>query len=844
MRYRLISGVAFSAICLTQGFWGDAHAQTSSQPATLPAVTSSNGAPPAPSAVPGSSTNPPSQPTPDAGPHTLGEIVVTAQKRAQSINTVGEAITAATGDQLKQQGIQGVGGLTKIDPSFVFTQAVHNLPVYEIRGVGYNDYSLAASPTVTVYSDEIPYAYSVMTKGASFDLDQVEVLKGPQGTLFGQNATGGAVNYIDAKPTRSFQAGVEGTFGRFNAGNANGFISGPLATNLTGRLAVDFDEGGAWQQSETTPGATLGNKDLKRGRIILDWRPTSRLSVSLNVNGFLDNSDEQATQAFALSPQNPGTYPKTAAANPPSDAGRTYANIIGLVAEPTPTDDRQADWWTSGPPLAQDEQFFESALKAEYHLSNSVLLTYLGSYQHYAQDVVDDNTGEPVTFDQRVTGHIWSTYQELRLSGELVDNRLNWLVGTDYSLADTWENQRPDLVGDTATFALITLPVALHQSTTYSPPFTGLRNTSYDKDQSRAVFANTEYHFTPTFDVHGGIRYTDTDISHTGCTYDVDGILAADFQDLEIAHKITPVTPLTQGSCLTFGTNGTPQVFHEDLDQSNVSWRVGADWTPIRRTLLYVSVSKGYKSGNFPTQPANESAQLTPVTQESVLAYEVGAKSRLLQNTLEFDGALFYYDYRNKQFEGHEPDPLGIFGVQPSLVNIPKSIEEGIELSGRYQPIPSLTLTASTTYLDTEVTGHFLNYNPFSTAATLDLKGEAFPDTPKWAARAGAQYNHDVLSGKYSAYLGADLLYQGKEQGAFGTYNAISEGFPSLVIKDYATLGLRAGLDSNDGHWRLQVFGRNVTNTYYYTQAQRAFDTAVRYAGLPATYGVTVGYRY
>ena len=181
----------------------------------------------------------------------IEEIVVTAQKRQQSISDVGMAITARSGDQLRAMGIDNVAGLTKIEPSFIVSQASYGTPVYSIRGVGYNSESLAASPTVSVYVDEVPYAYPALTKGATLDIERVEILKGPQGTLYGQNATGGAVNYIAAKPTETFEAGIEGTYARFDAVNVNGFLSGPLSETLLARLAFEVTDGGAWQKSIT-----------------------------------------------------------------------------------------------------------------------------------------------------------------------------------------------------------------------------------------------------------------------------------------------------------------------------------------------------------------------------------------------------------------------------------------------------------------------------------------------------------------------------------------------------------------------------------------------------------------
>ena len=138
----------------------------------------------------------------------LSEIIVTAQKREQSINSVGMSITAATGDRLADLGITGPEDLGKIVPGFVYTASGLQTPVYSIRGIGFYESSLAAAPAVSVYMDQAPLVSPMMALGSSLDIERVEVLKGPQGTLFGENSTGGAVNYIAAKPTQEFESGA------------------------------------------------------------------------------------------------------------------------------------------------------------------------------------------------------------------------------------------------------------------------------------------------------------------------------------------------------------------------------------------------------------------------------------------------------------------------------------------------------------------------------------------------------------------------------------------------------------------------------------------------------------
>lgn len=763
---------------------------------------------------------------------TVTEIVVTAQKRSQSINNVGMAITAATGEQLKVQGVNGVAGLTKIDPSFVATNTNYGAPVYSIRGVSYNDFALAATPTVSIYSDEIPYAYPALTKGAGYDLERVEVLKGPQGTLYGQNSTGGAINYISAKPTRSFTAGLEGTYGAFNASNLNGFISGALTDTLAARLAFDIDEGGAWQKSDTRDDR-LGRKDIKRARLQLDWTPTDRLSVLVNLNGWTDNSETQAGQVIGFNPS-----VKTAVPALPQLAAAIASNALA------PHDARAADWLAGTHPR-NDEIYGQASVRVQYKLTDDLQLTYLGSYETYRQNDLTEPGGINYEFSLLQGGAIHSNSQEVRLNGEAWNRRLIWLLGASYEENLTAENQLQDIAGTTASYGYGSYLAAAHLPVI---PFRGSRNVSVDDSQSKAVFGNLEYHPTSNFDVHGGLRFTQTDISHGGCSQDVGGYGVAGLNAEEAAliakanrqpgvHDV--FVPAVANGCSTLGPNLNPTYFQGELDENNVSWRVGADWHPVAGTLLYATVSKGYKAGSFPTLSATSTSQLAPVTQEALLAYELGAKSRLLSNLLEINGDIFYYDYTNKQLEGRLPDPL--FTALNVLVNIPKSTEEGAELSLLARPVRGLAVTLQGVYLYSKVDGNTPGYTAFGTPTNFE--GQPFPDTPRYSALLDGQYNWDI-SDAWSAFVGLNARYRSSTPAQIGTYVSPFAPFPSMVIHGYALLGLRAGLLSRDGHWRVQVFGENVTNTFYVSHIERISDTTAQFTGMPATWGLTVAYHY
>ena len=235
----------------------------------------------------------------------ITEVVVTAQKRVQNLNDVGMSVAAVSGQELVARGVTDTADLGKIVAGFRFTPSNNQTPVYTVRGIGLYDSGLSASPTVSVYVDEVPLAFPVMTRAATLDLERVEVLKGPQGTLFGQNSTGGAVNYIAAKPTDKCEAGADLGYARFDKVETSGFVSGPLTDTLRARVALRVVEGGAWQYSLTRPDEQLGAAREIQGRLLLDWQPVDSLKVSTTLTASQDHSDTLGEQLISATPAVP-----------------------------------------------------------------------------------------------------------------------------------------------------------------------------------------------------------------------------------------------------------------------------------------------------------------------------------------------------------------------------------------------------------------------------------------------------------------------------------------------------------------------------------------------------------
>jgi iron complex outermembrane receptor protein len=746
-----------------------------------------------------------------AGEPAMDEIVVTAEKRSERLQDVPLSVTAVSGDQLSKQGITSPTDLERIVPGFSYQQSSFGVPVFTIRGVGVYDTFVGMSPAVTVYVDQAPLPFLAMTAGATLDLDRLEVLKGPQGTLFGQNSTGGAINYIAAKPTNDFEAGVDLTYGRFNERDEEAFVSGPLVETLTARLAVRNEDRDGWQLSDSRPGDSLGKRNFETARLLLDWKPSDALRFELNVNGWRDKSDTQAMQFEQFAAARPLN------GNPPGYPESFLA--IGSLA-PAPQNDRAADW-DADPfrPLTHDDRFYQVALRGDMDLPLGLALTSISSYSDYtAFDTTDADGTNFNNFLSSIDAAIHSFSQELRLAGPL-GTVGNFTLGANYQHDEVNDDDIAHYTGSNSGVG----------------PFryTNFGNLADQDVRTRAVFAALDYKATETLTAQASARYTKQDRDFRGCLLDGgDGDLAAALNFFRSAVVGIPSQPAASGSCVTMNADFvTVPIVAKSLDEDNVSWRAGLNWKPNSDLLVYGNVTKGYKAGSFTPLPALFAAQLTPVTQESVLAYEIGVKASPLQ-MVQLAAAIYYDDYRNKQILGFETFP--IFGPLPALQNIPKMSVKGAELEATVRPVEGLRLKAGGEYVDSRVDDSFISQDPYG--HVIDIEGEASPDTPKWQFVGDAEYELP-LTGRLSAFVGGDWSHRTSSYAAFGE-NAAFE------IHGYSLVDLRTGVESPNGKWRVELWGRNVLDKYYLVNVSRLVDSVAASTGMPATFGISLHARF
>lgn len=793
----------------------------------------------------------------------LEEIVVTAQKRSESINDVGLSIAAVSGEKLKDQKLTSLEEISSSVPGLVYSTSTANTPIFTLRGIGFNEQSLGAYPATSLYLDEAPMPFPALASHAAYDLERMEVLKGPQGILFGQNSTGGAINFIAAKPGDEFEAGIDVSYGRFSKTELNGFVSGPLSDTVGARLAFTSVQSDDWQKSASR-GDENGEEDYTAARLIMTFEPTDTASYMININGWSDKSDPQAQQFAAKNPQI--IVDAVTMAPPPT--------LQPLLDEPfVPEDNRLADWSPSITP-SSDREYIQMILRGDWELNDNMTLTALTTYQDFEQSQTTDGDGSPlISFDLQSSEAAIDTWiTEVRLTGDT--DKMNWIVGANYEKSNTYEDQVLRYIDNTNYTAANAF---IHGS--------GIINDQ--EIENWAVFANVDLNLTDALTMKVGTRYTDSTIDVESCNYaapNLPGSIDAG-QGANVATLFNILGDLFNGGdgdftnglavpfniiggypdCYTLNDNNVPgEAYTDSLQEDNVSWRVGLDFDLTDNSLLYANVSQGYKSGSFPSLAASTFQQFQPVTQESVLAYELGIKATLADNTVQLNSAIFHYKYEDKQLRTKLVEP--IFGLLDILANVPKTEITGIEADIVWQATEQLTFTAATTYLDSEVTkfeGVSISSEvaPTGPGGSLELvdgpedfSGDPIPFTPEWTYSLDADYRIPLDDGAEIS-MGINVSGQSESDAAFGgsrlsyTPSQIAKGADAITPKinlmdSYAIWGARIGYESADGHWKAMLWGKNLTDEYYVTNVVASSDSTSRYTGRPRTYGITVGYNF
>lgn len=473
----------------------------------------------------------------DAG---VDQIVVTAQRREQSGQDVPIALTALSGQDLADRGVTNVKDIERLTPSLEIERTFGTgQPVFTLRGVGFDDYTANNAPTVGIYVDDIAYTVPVMTQGALFDLARVEVLRGPQGTLYGRNTTGGAINFVSNRATDEFEVGGNIEYARFGALSANGYVSGPIG-GFRARLAAITEQGGGFQRNRRT-GDELGDADRFAARFSIETGDESNFYVRLNGHYYEDNSD--GLGAYLLAP---------VVAGPP----------IGTI--PADTSRRSTDWSSSatfqtqtGVPLNskpfRNNEGWGINLFGSANLGFANLVSVTG-YERLDRQEFNDFDGTQANIAATLFNSKPRVFsQELRLVSN-GDSSIDWIIGGYYSNERLSDDFRSDFI-DSLGFTV---------STTYR-----------QKVRTAAIFGQADWRFADRFTATAGLRYEDenrrliglttripefavgfaTDVNRAVGLSDVSGKFALTFEATENARIYASVSRgVKSGGFTTYNT--------------------------------------------------------------------------------------------------------------------------------------------------------------------------------------------------------------------------------------------------------------------------------------------------
>lgn len=759
-----------------------------------------------------------SQATEGAGgvtPRLGNEIIVTANKREEDINTVGVTVQAITSSDIEERQISSLSDVAAAVPGLTFSISPTNTPFLTLRGIGFNEESLGVYPAVSVYVDEVPLTFPVMAAHAAFDLERIEVLKGPQGTLFGQNSTGGAINYIAAKPTDYLDAGASLSYGRFNTVEGSVHLSGPVGNKLRARVALTGRNSDGWQYSQSRPDDRNGATSFVAGRAIVDFESDDALQLSLMLTGWTDSSEPQAQQLVAVGPNSP---------NFTSDAmeNAQFTTLGSRVAE-----------WSINP--SRDSDFYQVSFRAGLEIANDITLTSLTAYSDYNQDNVIDGDGSLMrAIDVYVNdGSLSSFTQELRLSnGGIAPVR--WIVGANYEKSKTSER-----------FEFDYFDASSHNPNNFFINKSGVRLRQ--DIENIAFFANAEFDAVDRITLRAGGRYTTSRNKARECGYAPgDGNVAILFNRLGNLLGQIPFDPIGPSDCYTLNYEFVPgEEFRDKLKEDNISWKVGVDFKPSEKLLVYANISRGFKAGSYPVVAASRFVQYEPVVQEKVTSYELGLKSSLFEKAIQLNAATFYSDYRNKQLRGKIGDPL--FRILNALVNVPRSSIFGIEGDVSIRPVEGLTIGGQVTYLNTKIQ----KYKGINIVGTTDydFSGSPLPFAAKFSYGFNADYRIRTGSGGMP-FIGLSLTGRSSIDAQPGGYRIQPLDRPfsrSLLrypnhIPGYATVDARIGYESPDRDWKVMIWGKNVLNERYWINTASGNESTALFSGMPATYGVTLSF--
>ena len=633
----------------------------------------------------------------------LEEIVVTARKREERLQETPISITAMSGEALADRRIETTQELARVVPNLIVSQGQSvsgnsSAGAYFIRGIGQIDFLLNTDPGVGLYVDGVYVARSVGSILDLIDVERVEVLRGPQGTLFGRNTIGGAISVVSKPPSDNASAEVRGTMGSFDLRDARLTFNGPITEGLDGKVAVLWRERDGWVD-RISDGSRMGDEESLGARAALRWEPTDSLFFDLA----LDYVDQDGTAP----PANVVQIVETA-----NFPGFHNGAAVGPPCVPPPgslTDPRCFNpQWEASDLLEeqgtfdsrQELQVFGASLTAEWEIGSDLTLRSITGYRD--TDALGNRDGDHTPILIQTTSDTWTheqLSQELQLIGVGLDDRLDWILGA-YYLEEEGEN-----------LSQVAFPVVTLQS-----------GGSVDNDNF-AVFGQATYDLTERLSLTAGVRYTDetkTFLPDQFVTSDPLGLFPPGSVP---GFRLVPFVESEQSI-----TETTPML--------NLAYR----WTD--RFMVYGTWSEGFKSGGFTQRIFPPLPAPPPFDPEFAESYELGFKFDSENARLRLNGAAYFTDYTDLQVQV-------LVGVQPLTANAGGAEVKGFELELQAVPVEDLEITAGIGYTDAEYTS--LDPTVLATGVALDSE---FAQVPEWTGTFDVAYTFHPGAGRVTPRAG------------------------------------------------------------------------------------------
>jgi iron complex outermembrane receptor protein len=743
----------------------------------------------------------------------LNEVVVTAQRQSERSKDVPIALTAVSADELRDRGIRQAADITSLVPNMLLNLpwGPEAQPSFVLRGVTTTDYSQNQSSPIAMYVDEVYKSVGAVQALQVFDMDRVEVLRGPQGTLYGKNATGGAVSFYSANPNFTTTEGyVEAGYGNYNDRSVRAALGVPLVDNmLAARVALYYEKRDGWTRS-TVPGVDpLNGVDALAGRLTILAEPIEDLKATLKLSSTRSNGTPYGPHALN---------------NEPAVTGFS-GNI---------------PWFDTGAKYSVPKQIRSdsTSLKVEAGLSEHLLLTSISGFDYGRWYTLSDDGGLPITARLDDPNSYFSTVntfsQELRLASRRT-NSLQWLAGLYY--------------GRESVHAVVQYHFFDGYPGSFVTPggqqlygFDEYNNFDQLKD-SRAAFLNATFHVTPTVSLRAGVRYTKDKIEITNF-YALEGGLtlpSAGYAPSGGTTLWTQTIPYVPTASYIGYSNVLvpPGGVNAPLehDNNNTSGKVGIDWKPNDEALIYATFSQGYRGAAFNGQAFNAPAELTFAQPEKLDAYEVGSKLEFWQRRASLDLAVFHYNYRNQQFLDTFALPGGQ-GTGLRTVNAPKSRVDGAEAEFRAKATEALELSGGLGFLNAKYQELELH--------GVDLSGNQLIQAPRVSGSLALNWRFLQLDAG-DLRLTLDGNWYSRQYFDAQNTQRVSQGAYAIANGRLSFAGKRGPMSGFD----FGVWVKNLADRQYiqYAIAQRdpsegglGFDYGL--VGEPRTFGADIRYRF